>query len=392
MIRHRRLLLAASAASLALSMQIEAQTSDRVLETSRVPRRYVLPLVGAGVGGLASLVYFWGGGRTLPGTCAQQTCVAIASLGGGAFVGWLIGKEKDELHTLRYGGGKPLRPAFVSVALSGDPVVVAIGDTLVAAIGGGGVQLVSTGARPQLVGTRAAGLRSVSSAAILGPDIALTATGGLYRFPVGPGQGLLLRGPPASIVGAMESELIIAAGDRVERVPRNATEPGDWRGITLPDSVRAIEVDKRGIVWAATSNSLVALRPSFDSLVVVSTTPLPDGVARNISVNSSIAAVALGDSGVRIISISDPEQPQTLVDWRGVRFAMDLTIGDNGKIYVAAGIDGLAVLSLNGSSVRLDGLARELGFIYAVDSDARYVWALDRGSAAATLKRIPLNF
>jgi hypothetical protein len=317
--------------------------------------------------------------------------VAVASLGSGAFVGWLVGKEKDELHALRYRGGRALRPDAVSITMSGEPTNLTVSDSIVAAYGVGGVQLVTADSRPKLIGVRAPGLLGVSDAALVTSQaqFALTASGGLYRFPIGPGQGVRLRPPPAAAVTANAGEYFIGSGVRIERVnAASTTESATWPGLALDDSVRAIRTDPRGVVWAVTSGSLYALRTEADSFSVVSRTGLPVG-ARKVDVQGNLAAVALGDSGIRFFDVAEPAQPKHLTDWRGTPFAYDVALNDS-KAYVAAGIDGMAVLTLDGSTARLDGLARELGFIVSVAARAPFVWVLDR-SGSAVVRRVPMN-
>jgi hypothetical protein len=389
----RRTIVASSFATLALATHLDAQTSQTVMEGHRTPRRVLYPIIGAAVGGIASLVYFWSGPRSLPGTCAGTVCPAIASLGGGAFIGWLVGKEKDELHALRYKGGMPLRPVATEVDLAGEPTVLAVADSLVAAIGGGGAQIVVNGVKPHILATRAAGLRQLSDAVLMpgSNELAISANGGLYRFPMLTGLGTSLRAPPTSAVVALGNDYIVGAGTRVERVPRTASEVANWPGIALPDSIRALEVDPRGLVWALTENELVALRPALDSLTIVGRSPMPRGAAQRLDLDGQMIAVALGDSGVRFVNVADPAQPKFVVDFKDVRFAQDVALVNN-VAFVAAGIDGLLKVSLRGGTTPVkEGIARELGFIVAVEAAAPYLWVLDR-SGSAILKRIAIDF
>jgi hypothetical protein len=390
----RQLVLSASLVAIATSTQLAAQAApNRVMESGRTPRRYVLPWVGAAVGGVASLVYFWSGPRTLPGTCANSACVAAASLGGGAFVGWLVGKEKDELHALRYRGGQPLRPNTTDITLTGEPNVLAVGSGLVAAIGGGGVQLIATaGDRLRLQDTRASGLRGVSDAAIIESEalLGLTANQGFYRFPLAAGNGTQMRGAPATAVAVLGSDFVIAAGTRVERISRAATDTARWPGITLDDSVRAIDVDARGTVWAATATHLYALSATGDSLGIVSKTEIPRGSTTRVDVVGEIGAVALGDSGVRFISVANPAAPTLITDWRDTRYVYDVALHGN-KVYAASGVDGVTVLSLTGTVAKNEGLMREVGHIVSVKVDGKYLWVLDRGGGGAAVRRVPLD-
>jgi hypothetical protein len=388
--RARRAILATSLAVLAVAPQALAQ-SDRVMETGRTPRRYIYPVVGAAVGGLASLVYFWSGPRSLPGACASGTCVAVASLGSGAFVGWLVGREKDQLHALRYRGGVALYPNSVGVNLTGDPMLLTVNDSIVAASGNGGVQLVAnTRAEPKVLATRGGGLRGINDAAMVtsASELVLTSTGGVYRFPLLTGIGVQVRGAPAAAVVVMGTDYVVATGNRVERIPRSVTEMGaTYRGVTLGDSVRALEIDSRGVVWAVTANQLYSLKADFDSLSVAGRLALPRGAVR-ISVEDNLAAVALGDSGLRFVNIADAAGPATIADWHGTKFVYDVALL-KGVAYTASGIDGMAKISLiNGTQPRQDGLARELGFLVSIAAASDMLWVLDR-SGTAVLRRLP---
>jgi hypothetical protein len=380
----RRTILVAAAVSL-VATPVIAQTGERVMETGRTPRKVVLPFVGAAIGGLASIVYF-AGTRNPPGACSGPACVGAVSLVSGAFVGWLVGKEKDELHQLRYRGGRALRPQSASLTLSGEPVSLTVDDTVAAAYGVGGVQLFSTRARPELIGTRAGGLLNVTEASLVTAEqrFALTASGGLYKFPLGPGLGSRLRPAPAGTVTAHASEYLVGSGIRVERVDAKAeAEKATWPGLSLDDSVRAVKVDAKGTIWALTSSSLYALRTEADSFAVVGRVPLPSG-ARRLDMSGNLLAVALGDSGVRFLDITETAQPRTISEWRGTAYVYDVAVSE-GVAFVAAGIDGLARITV-GATPRLDGLARELGFIVAVAAKGTDLWVLDRSGSAVVRK------
>lgn len=395
--RSRRVTLGTTALALALtSLPVGAQQqAERVMETNRTPRRYVLPWVGAAVGGAASLIYFWSGPRSLPGTCSQPMCVGLVSLGGGAFVGWLVGREKDQLHELRYRGAMPIRPSnTMDISLSGDPVQLTVGGGMVAASGTGGVHLISGDNELRVVETKAAGLRGVSDAVLVQAEntLGLTASGGLYKFPLAAGNGTHLRGAPATAVAALGNDFVVASGNRVERITRSANDVAQWPGITLNDSVRAVKVDVgRGLVWAVTATNLIALQPAADSFTVVSRTAIPRGSTTKLDVAGSVAAIALGDSGVRFISVSNPSQPQHVTDWRDTRYVHDVALA-GGKIFVAAAIDGVVVLSLNGDALTHHGLMRELGLVVSVEADERYVYVLDRSGTSAVMRRFPVDY
>jgi hypothetical protein len=98
----------------------------------RVPRRVVLALVGGGVGAAVGGSYVLFRGQQQPGTCASSRCVMLVMFGAGGLLGYMMGREVDELHAARYRGGVPLHPPGVAAAVAGEPAVVAARGDLVA--------------------------------------------------------------------------------------------------------------------------------------------------------------------------------------------------------------------------------------------------------------------
>jgi hypothetical protein len=354
----------------------------------RIPRRHVLPFVGMAVAGAASSIVFISKPRSLSTLCQNPTCILGASLTAGAFVGWLVGREKDMLHDLRYRGGRPLYATASSVALAGEPVALSV-DRDVAVSGGlGGVSVVLGGPRLQQAGVRAAALRGINDVALSVTDslLGIVAGGGFYRFPLLAGQGTLLRGgPPATAVVLSPRDFIVATGSRVERVPRSTTDPAaGFPGADVSDTVRALRVDSRGVTWAVTNTSLIALETVGDSLRVASESPLPRG-ARRLSIDGMRLAVAAGDSGVVFFDISSPARPTIQQRWTETRFAYDIALTPT-RAFIAAGIDGVSVLAIDGRELRFQGLARELGFIVSIAVEGNDLWVLDRSGTAALRK------
>jgi hypothetical protein len=377
------LLVAALTTSAAPSL-LEAQIFKRD-SYGRLPRRHILPFVGMAVAGTAASIVFISEPRSLKTLCQNPGCILGASMGAGAFVGWLVGKEKDNLHELRYRGGRPLTPSALSVAVSGEPLALAVdGETAVAG-GLGGVHVIKGGPRLQTAGVRAAALRGINDVAVAAEAslLGIVAGGGFYRFPLLEGQGILLRGgPPATAVTVTERDFVVATGSRVERVPRAVAEPAAaWPGVAVSDTVRALRVDSRGITWAVTNTSLIALAADGDSLRVASETTVPRG-ARRIAIEGNRLAVAAGDSGALFFDISTPTRPVLQERWTQTRFVYDVALTTT-RAFLASGIDGVSVLSLEGSELRATGLARDLGFIVSVAVENGQLWVLDRSGTAA---------
>ena len=168
----RTTLVAATIVTLGLPVAapiLEAQTVDSGAQTPRThhrtPRRLILALVGAGVGaGLAGMYWAIGDNRSSPGSCTSRECVGIIMLSAGALSGYMIGREFDQLHEIRYRGGAPLTPSSVTASLAGEPLYLAVRDSVVAVAGTAGVQLFTAGASSlHEAGRRGTGVRGIEA-------------------------------------------------------------------------------------------------------------------------------------------------------------------------------------------------------------------------------------
>lgn len=383
----RALLLVAGAATLATPLLAEAQFLKRD-QYGRVPRRHVLPFVGMLITGSAASVILQAEQRSMKGACTSAGCIAGVSLGLGAWVGWMVGREKDQLHELRYRGGRPLTAPTSSLPIAGEPVALTTANEFIATAGLGGVHVLrNTSDRFEVAGVRAAGLRGINDVAIAPRDaqLGIVAGGGFYKFPLLDGQGVQLRaGGSASAVSTWDDAFLVATGSRLERVPRSADDPvASWPGVEIGDTVRAISVSGR-VAWAVTSSELLALERAGDSARVVSRLRLPRG-ARRLTVRNTTIAVALGDSGVVVVDGSSPASPSITKRWSGTRFAYDVAL-TNDRLFVATGIDGVSVLSTTGPELTAVGLARDLGFVVNVAIQGDQLIAIDRSGTPVVRK------
>src|SRR5215216_514200 len=141
----RRLVCAAAVGPVALACTaalVGAQETRAATKDHRVPRRWIFTIVGALTGAAASSAYlFTSDDASMGGTCTDRNCVVPISVGSGALIGYLVGREFDQLHALRYRGGAPLNPPTVSAAAPAAAAALAVRDTLVAVGGTGGVQV-----------------------------------------------------------------------------------------------------------------------------------------------------------------------------------------------------------------------------------------------------------
>ncbi|MHB1069873.1 MAG: hypothetical protein ACYC1W_08425, partial [Gemmatimonadaceae bacterium] len=132
----------------------------------RIPRRIVMPLVMGAAAALAASAYFLGEADDPVGSCTGPSCVLPLSVGIGGVVGYLMGREMDQAHALRYRRGTPVYAAGQQLALPGEPQWLSIGTRRGAAGGAGGVQLFTTDGAPQPLARRATGIRGVHSVEI----------------------------------------------------------------------------------------------------------------------------------------------------------------------------------------------------------------------------------
>ena len=391
----RAVLVAASAATLVpapLAAQAAPDTTAPQTGERRVPRRLVYSLVGVAVGAGLMAIYGNVGEGASPGTCTSQSCVGAFAMTGGALVGYLIGREYDQLHSLRFRTGAPLEPPSLDVLLLGEPLHLAVRDSVVAVGGGFGVQVFSSGpGGVKSLGRRAMGVRGIEAVELTpgAHAIAVGSPTGLYLYPPASGPGVLLREGRASALAVANQRLWFGVGTRVEGAPVGADSARTWPGVELGGRVTALlGDDSRGLLWALTDSALVGLRLVGDSLERLSTLPLA-APARRLALQGDRLAIALGESGLRMIDARDPAAPRVTSDWHGARYVYDVSLAGD-RIYVAAGVEGVYVLSNADDHLTTLGLARELGFATALESRGPYTYMLDRTSRS--LRRISSDF
>jgi hypothetical protein len=344
--------------------------------------------LGALGGAAVSSVYLDAPGKR-GNACGGGKCTILLALAGGT-VGYLTGLQSERLRALRLRGQRPIRIESTAADLSGEPAAVAARGPTVAVAGLGGVQLFASDGALEPVAKVASGIERVT-----GVDLAprtgrllLAAPTGVYLYPL-VGAGVQLRDGDAAAVATGADRVFYAVGARVESAPNSLDSAGSGPGITLDEPVAALRFDDAtGLLWAVTDGSLVALRPSADTVTLVGRAALP-GTARRLAVTRDWAAVALGDGGVVIFDVRDPSSPrQTLVS-SAPRFVYDVAL-DEGRLFAAAGVEGVYVFDLRGTRPRPVGLARNLGFATAIAASDGHAYVIDRSSGV--LRRFPSNF
>jgi hypothetical protein len=365
---------------------VQAQLIGDTAAAGRVsrphPRSLVVGIVGAVIGGLAAFGFSKGsgGGRNV-GTIA-------AGAAAGGLAGFFVGRQLDERRAIAFHGTPSLRIPNIGIELEGEPSVLTLRDSTAAVGGTGGVLMFAAmDDRLMLVSRRASGLQGVDALDIAPRSgwLALGSRAGLYLYPPVSGPGLLVRRASVNAIAASESRVFVAMENRVETVPVRTDSVREYPGSTLDAAVRDLQLDEeRAVLWASTDHSLVALRISGDSLVKIGSVPLGGSGLRFI-IEKSLAAVAMGEKGVALYDIADPTQPKLRTVWTGAHFAYDVSI-DDGRLYVAAGPEGVYVVDLSGDAPRTIGLARSLGFASAIASHDGHTFILDRRANA--LRRI----
>jgi len=360
----------------------------------RIPRRVLFTLIGSVIGGGAAALYNSSGESPGYGTCSSAQCVGTVSLVAGSMVGYLVGRERDHLHALRFRGSRPLAPPMTTASLTGEPSALSARSGIVVAAGGGGVQPFSTTrARDALapLPRRAARVRGIFDVALTGDDraVAIASLSGVYRYAADSAPGTLVREGSSTAVGVSGTTLYAAVGGRVERIPLTADSAAVWPGTSVGSAVADLAViDDGRAIWVLVDSALVLLRPDGDSLVTAQRVSL-GSVGRRLDVVGQRIAVALGEGGVILLNVNADGVASERARWKGARFAYDVSLVGS-RLLVAAGVDGVYVLEVGASDVSVLGLARSLGFAVALASVDGVTYVIDR--AVPRLIRIPSTF
>jgi hypothetical protein len=360
----------------------------------RTPRSTILAIVGGLVGGVVGVVFAKSSSSKISGSCLGIQCVIVAGTAGGAAFGYLIGREYDVTYAQRYRGVKPIDIPTVDADLEGVPVAISVSDSSIAVAGSEGVELFRPGERLLAQARRAGGLRGISVVALAPTSgwIAIGSPSGLYLYPPGGGPGALVRAGNVSSAIASDRDVLVGVDNRLEITPFEMDTTRIWPGVALGESgaVRDVTVDSsRSLVWLVTSRDLESYRLEHDSLVGPLGTALLDGAGRRLALARDTIVVAMGDKGIRFFDVTDPAHPKALASWNTARFVYDVSI-DKGRIFAAAGPEGVYVLTLTSGKPVALGLARDLGFASALESRGGYTYILDQRTN--TLHRIDSDF
>lgn len=366
----------------------ETRAAEPLSAERRIPRRVLLPIVMATAAAVAASVYFVRGTDEAVGSCARPGCVLPLTIGAGLFVGYLMGREVDQAHALRYRQGAPVFTPGDQLRLEGEPQWLSIGERLGAAGGVGGVHLFNTGGIPRVLARRASGIRGLRAVEVGDGVVAVASVTGLYEFAVDSAVGERRRDGDISSMTTLRARRVVGIGDRVELAPGAGARDTAWTRRSLGAPVRAMTADARsGVLWVATDSALVALTLAGDSLVQRSSTRLRGG-ARSVRADGTRVVVAAGERGLWLFDTDGATARERFV-WTGARFAYDALITRE-RLYVAGGGEGLYVLDARASRGVVLGLARQVGFAVALGERGDYTYVLDR--AAPAVHRIRSDF
>ena len=346
----------------------------------RIPRKWLVGGVGALIGGGMAAFYAAGNNRNIGG-CSSSACVVGVTTFAAGFLGFLIGSEVDHLYNERYRHAPPLSVKGVELPLAvyGNDITVEQRTVLIA--GDGGVEVVRSGPRLERVGFRARGLRGIGS---LTSDSAqnelLVGTGmGLYQFPLWEDKtaGVLALAGEISAVSNGSRWSAMGMGPEFQIADRR--DSLTLKGEPVEEDARVVDLawDGPDLLWVLTEERLASYQVSDSGTAeFVGEFALP-ATGRRLDLSDTLVVLAAGSAGIYAIDIRDPAHPKEIANWSGARFAYDVTFHD-GLAYIAAGPEGMYVARLGPEGFTPVGLARNMGFAAAVETDGNAVFVLDR--------------
>jgi hypothetical protein len=380
----RRSALALLAILIAAPQPMSGQTGG-----GRTPRRWIYTLAGAAAGAVAAGTYAALRGGSI-GMCSNTKCVSAVSVGAGAVLGFLVGRELDRLHALRYRHGRPISLGGQRLDLALTPLEVRTHGPTVAVAGEGGVEILRDEGRLVRVTTRGRGLRGVQLAQPGRERVLVGTSVGLYDFPLGADQplGTLLAPGEVSALDT-DADRVLVANGRQGVLAR--LEADSLHTVGRPREFGAPIMDvawdaSRAVAWVLTEAALVATAVTDTGLAdSLGAFALP-GPGRRLAARGDTLVVAAGEAGVFLLSVADPRQPVAIGQWSGARFAYDAVLLGN-LVYVAAGPEGLYVLEPTPHGALVPrGLDRHFGFVSSLHAANGELFVVDR--AGRTVHRV----
>ena len=376
--------------ALCLTLALTVSAAPLRAQDGRIPRKWLMTGVGALVTGAMATIYGLAFEQDIGG-CSQASCVIPLSVALGAGIGYMIGKEMDDLYAVRYSHAPPIKVGGRELTLSVVPNDVLVHDSTVLVTGTDGIELVQIGPTLARLGLRARGLRGIGG--VTADDrrnlLLVGSAVGLYRFPLrGEDPGTLAYPGEISAVSGRGSTLLLGLGLGVQLAQvRDSIEA---TGPSLAENARVVDVawQDQQTAWVLTEERLAAYRVAGDSLELRGSVAFPS-LARRVTIADSTALVSAGSGGLYAIDIRNPDAPTEIANWSGARFVYDAAWRD-GTAYVAGGPEGLYLLRLTAAGFAPVGLSRGVGFVAAVEAGPDAIYLLDRtGTALRRLDPVP---
>jgi hypothetical protein len=216
----------------------------------------------------------------------------------------------------------------------------------------------------------------------------LVGTGvGLYRFPLtGDEAGTLAHAGEISAASSDGQHIVVGLGTAFQ-----IAALGDslrFIGDPVEEGSRVVDVQwsRPDLVWVLTEDRLGAYKVDSAGVATLLGADSLPATGRRLAIEDSTALIAAGAGGVFAVNIADPSAPKAIANWSGARFAYDATLV-HGLAYLAAGPEGLYVLTLGPAGFGPRGLDRDAGFVAAVKTDGQSIYLIDR--TGGVLRRMP---
>lgn len=368
-------------------MALSAQSAEEDGGTSRW-RRWALAGAGAvALGGLATFTD-QAGEQARTGVCDTTGCVVAVGSLLGAGLGYLLGSELDKSAVRRAREGPTIDVELAAVDLAEGVTGLLDAERGLFALGREGVDFVDASLvrRALFEGfpARAGALLMDGALLVLASSSEVVGIP-LPEPPEEPAR--LLDTGAASLLGLGDADVAVGEPGRLRRmaVGGSALAPSLLEEATAATAglPAALALGAGGsAVWTLEDSSLVARNPS--SLAALGQVSLPGrGVA--VTLAGPMALVSMGNQGVAVVDVSDPRAPVAGEVLTGMDFAYDAAALD-GRIYVAAGAQGLFVFDATGDRPTPLGVIRATDFAGDLLVKDGRLYILDR--AAGRLYRL----
>jgi parallel beta-helix repeat protein len=190
------------------------------------------------------------------------------------------------------------------------------------------------------------------------------------------------------LITALTCLALILPGVPSHGKAQGSSSPSDWQMVgQYGGPVQGIAVQER-YVYAGVGPRLVvldALDPA--NMHPVGATAQFDDFVKGVAISGTLAYVAAGSAGLRVINVSDPAHPAEIGTWDSPGYAQGIAV-DGQTVYLADGPYGLATVDVTNPSLpTAQGSAYAMNFAFgvAVSGQYAYVAAGDAGLLVANV-------